>query len=189
MIFNDATISFHSSMTAAISQFKIHSEGAVEMTVSGPSRYTYLKLDAVQTKTVNALAKEVGIEHERGPKRNTFMVYSGTFLPSQVKVVDSSCEATSEEKRVFGQIFETASTSIATQMGWSVSPGDVARIVLEKTADFSFIEAKRACRLSIELSQSAADRLSMDKDSRFREYYKGSHNNDEVHMTIDPGQI
>lgn len=176
MVFNDATISYHSSLTASCRQFRIRTENAVHMTVLGPSGYTYLKLNAEQTQTVNALAKKVGIEHENGPKGNTFMVYSGTFLPGQ-KVVDSSCDATLDEKKVFGQIFEIAAASIATQMGLSVNPGDVTSIELEKTVDFSSIEA-RACGLNFQLSQSAADRLSIDKDIRFHEY--GSHDTDKV---------
>lgn len=187
MNFNDATIKFHSSMTAACSQFEIHSEGAVSMTVSGPSRYTYLKLNTEETLSINALAKEVGINHERGHERNTFMVYSGTFCPSQVKVGDILCEATSEEKRIFGEIFDIASSSIATQMGWSVSFDDITEITLEKTVDFSFIEAHRACRLSIQLSQSAADRLGMNEDGRFREYDKGPHSG--IAMIVNPGQF
>ena len=115
------------------------------------------------------------------------MVYSGTFLPNQAKVANSSCDATLEEKRVFGKIFEIAAASIANQMGWSVNSRDVTKIVLEKTVDFSFIEAQQACRLSVELSQSAADRLSMDRDSRFREYNTGSSNG--VAVEISPGQI
>lgn len=187
MNFNDATIRFHSSMTAACSQFKIRSDGAVEMTVSGPSRYTYLKLNTEETQAVNALATDVGINHECGPERNRFMVYSATFCLSQVKVADISCEATPEEKRIFGKIFDIASSSIATQMGWSVSSDDITEITLEKTVDFSFIEAHRACRLHINLSQSAADKLGMNKDGRFREYHKGFCSG--ISMIAHPGKF
>jgi hypothetical protein len=186
MSFGDATMTFWSSMTAGCSQFRISSECDVEMIVSGPSKYTFLKLDPKQTQIVNALAKKVGIEYEKGPKSNTFMVYNGTFLPGRVKVEDSSYKASSEEKEIFGQIFDIASTSIAKQLSWSLNPEDVTKIVLEKTVDFSFIEANRACRLSIQLSQSAADRLGMDKDSRFLEPSRG--NEKEVAMIIYPGQ-
>ncbi|MBJ7449550.1 MAG: hypothetical protein JHC93_04245 [Parachlamydiales bacterium] len=189
MTFKDASISFHSSMTAACSQFEIHTESPIHMTLSGPSRYTYLKLDSDQTHCVNALAKKVGLEHESGPTRNRFMVYSETLIPGTTKVVDSTFDASAEEKRVFEQIFEMAAASIATQMGLSVSTSDVTKIVLEKNVDFNFIEAQRACSLSIEISQPAAEKLNIDKDTRFREYCKGSGNNDEVMMVINPGQF
>lgn len=187
MSFNDATISFHSNMTAACSQFAIDDKQAALMDVSGPSRYRYLKLNAEETQAVNALAKKVGIEHESGPRRNTFMVYRVTFLPGQVKVAEDSRDANSEEKEVFRQIFEITASSIARQMGWTVNSDDVTKIVLQKTVDFSLSETQQACWPSIELSQSAADRLGIDKDSQFREYGAGSDDN-AINVAIYPGQ-
>jgi hypothetical protein len=168
MTVNDATVSYDIRLSTACSQFIVPSKKPVEIDVSGPSRYTYLKLDEEQTHNLNALAQKVGTKFERGTNRNMFMVYSGTFRPGQANLADSSCNATVEEKRVFGQIFEIAATSIAKQLGWSVNSADLTEIVLEKTVDFSFSEAHRACRLRVVLSQQAADRLGMDKHSKFR---------------------
>lgn len=185
MDFNNSNISFHTTLSAACSQFSINHENTVKMTLSGPSSYMYLKLDAEQSQTVNELARKIGIQHESGPERNKFMVYSATFLPG--RIVAKSAKDTPEEEKVFGQIFETATASIAKQMGWSVGPADVAKIVLEKTVKFSLNKPKRACSLSIELSESAAARLELDKDNRFRKYGTGSDNKDEVCVVVFPG--
>lgn len=155
-------------MTAACSQFEIHPESPVEMTLSGPLRYTYLKFNSDDTQAINALAKKIGSEHETGPAGNNFMFYSATFLPGQTKVVDNSRNATPEEKEVFGDILEVAAASIATQMKLPVNASDVTKIVFEKAVDFT--KAQQQCRLCVELSQSAADRLAIDRDSRFRQY-------------------
>lgn len=179
MIFNDATISFHLKKSAECSLFRIHSESAVNMTVSGHLRYTYLKLNLDETQKINPLAAEMFSQHEKGLEGTGLMVK--IFRPSQIKAVDSSCEATSEEKETFGQIFDIANIAITTQIGYLINPDDVTTITLEKTVNFSPLEAQRACRLTIELSQSAADRLGMDKDGRFRKQHTGSHD-DEFYL-------
>lgn len=182
MSFNSSTMSYHINLYAACRQFNIKSDPTVRITLSGPSRYTHLRLVNEQAQEIKNLANKVGIHLEKGG----FMVYSAIFRPNQVQELDDTCEATAEEKKVFWQIFETAAADIAEQMGWSVSPEDVEKIVLEKTVDSTFILTKQACVLSIELSESAANRLGMDQDNRFHEFYKSS--SDDVMKIIHPGE-
>lgn len=185
MSFENSAMRFYNGMRGAISQFRFNTDRAIHMTVSGPSRYTYLDLDMEQTQAVNVLAMQVGKEHEQR-ERMRFMSYSATLLPFQAKAADGFCAATAEQNRIFGQIFEMAAASIAKQMGWAVKVEDVKRIAVETTVDFSFIEAQRAHRLTIELSESAAGRLYMDHDERCREFGKGPQNG--VAVIIYPGQ-
>ncbi len=146
------------------------------MTLLGPSKYTYLRFDVEQTRSINSLAKEIGVQHEEGPSSNTFMIYKGIFSPAQVKVAHSLNEATLEEKRIFGAIFTITSAFIQAELKWPIKPEDISEMALEKTVDFTNLERRQACKLSVRLSEAAALRLGLNERRGFSDYYKGSPN-------------
>lgn len=133
----------------------------------GPTKYTFLKVNHEHSQALNAVVKQVGIEHEKRLNQNHIRSIV-TYTLSEEKAADGSNEASAFENETFRKIFVTAAAAFASQMGISLQLNDVNKIILEKTVDFE--KERLASRLSISLSPSGVNRLwfLLDNDPRFK---------------------